>query len=107
MLPGNGAEAPNILTIKYPTIKKKTPTKASCAGSETIVTTSVWPAAPEEIRHYRALGSICRQQAALHPEASWTWLSQAEKWENLAEAAGSASSGNRPATVAPPAQEAA
>jgi len=82
-------------------------TKASFAGSETIVTTSVWPAAPEEIRHYRALGLICRQQAALHPEASWTWLSQAEKWENLAEAAGSASSGNRAGTAAPPAQEAA
>jgi hypothetical protein len=66
-------------------------------GSETIVkstsvkTTSVktcvWPTAPEDIRHYRALGSICRQQAVLHPEASWTWLSQAEKWESLAEAA--------------------
>jgi hypothetical protein len=46
-----------------------------------------WPTAQEEIRHYRALGSICRQQAVLHPEASWTWLSQAEKWEDLAEAA--------------------
>jgi hypothetical protein len=47
----------------------------------------VWPSAPEDIRHYRALGSLCRQQAVLHPEASWTWLSQAEKWEDLAEAA--------------------
>ena len=47
----------------------------------------VWPVAQEDIRHYRALGSICRQQAAFHPEASWTWLSQAEKWEDLAEAA--------------------
>ena len=47
----------------------------------------VWPIAPEDIRHYRALGSLCRQQAVLHPEASWTWLSQAEKWEDLAEAA--------------------
>ena len=48
--------------------------------------TFVWPTAPEDIRHYRALGSICRQQAVLHPEANWTWLSQAEKWESLAEA---------------------
>lgn len=47
----------------------------------------VWPVAQEDIRHYRALGSICRQQAVLHPEASWTWLSQAEKWESLAETA--------------------
>jgi hypothetical protein len=46
-----------------------------------------WPTAQDEIRHYRAMGSICRQQAVLHPEASWTWLSQAEKWEDLAEAA--------------------
>lgn len=45
------------------------------------------PTALEDIRHYRALGSICRQQAVLHPEASWTWLSQAEKWEDLAAAA--------------------
>jgi hypothetical protein len=45
------------------------------------------PVAQEEVRHYRALGSICRQQAVLHPEASWTWLSQAEKWEDLADAA--------------------
>ena len=44
------------------------------------------PAAQEDVRHFRALGSICRQQAVLHPEASWTWLSQAEKWEDLAEA---------------------
>ena len=56
------------------------------------------PTAQEEIRHYRALGSICRQQAVLHPEASWTWLSQAEKWEDLAEAAVS-SQANPPDTV--------
>ena len=56
-------------------------------GSETIVKTLAWPMASEDVRHYRALGSICRQQAVLHPEASWTWLSQAEKWEDLAEAA--------------------
>ena len=52
--------------------------------------TSVRPTTPEDVRHYRALGSICRQQAVLHPEASWTWLSQAEKWEDLAEVAASA-----------------
>jgi hypothetical protein len=56
-------------------------------GSGTIVKTPIWPTAPEDIRHYRALGSICRQQAVLHPEANWFWLSQAERWEDLAAAA--------------------
>jgi hypothetical protein len=35
-------------------------------------------------RYYRSLGLICRQQAARHPEASWSWLSEAERWEDLA-----------------------
>lgn len=52
-----------------------------------MVTDEVRPVMQEDIRHYRALGSICRQQAVLHPEASWSWLSQAEKWESLAQAA--------------------
>lgn len=55
--------------------------------------TPIWPTSPEDIRHYRALGSICRQQAVLHPEASWLWLSRAERWEDLA-AAEPASSGS-------------
>ena len=66
-----------------------------------------WPTASEDVRHYRALGSICRQQAVLHPEASWTWLSQAEKWEDLAEAATSALSGSRCDELAVPTQKAA
>jgi hypothetical protein len=33
------------------------------------------------------MGLICRQQAVFHPEASWNWLSEAERWEDLAEAA--------------------
>jgi hypothetical protein len=37
-------------------------------------------------RHYRSLGLICRQQAVFHPEASWKWLGEAERWENLAAA---------------------
>jgi hypothetical protein len=47
----------------------------------------VRPAPQDDVRRYRELGSICRQQAVLHPEASWKWLSQAEKWEHLAEGA--------------------
>ena len=66
-----------------------------------------WPTAPEDVRHYRALGSICRQQAVLHPEASWTWLSQAEKWEDLAEAATTALPTDLTNTVALPVQKAA
>jgi hypothetical protein len=38
----------------------------------------------ETARYYRSLGLICRQQAARHPEASWTWLSEAERWEDMA-----------------------
>jgi hypothetical protein len=34
--------------------------------------------------HYRAVALICRQQAVLHPEASWSWLSEAERLEYLA-----------------------
>jgi hypothetical protein len=36
--------------------------------------------------HYRALASLCRQQAAYRPDQSWQLLGQAERWEHLAEA---------------------
>ena len=36
---------------------------------------------------YRAMASLCRQQAAYNPEKSWQLLGQAERWEHLAEAA--------------------
>jgi hypothetical protein len=35
--------------------------------------------------HYRALASLCRQQAAYNPAHSWHLLGQAERWEHLAE----------------------
>jgi hypothetical protein len=35
--------------------------------------------------HYRALASLCRQQAAYRPDQSWQLLGQAERWEHLAE----------------------
>jgi hypothetical protein len=38
----------------------------------------------ETARYYRSLGLICRQQAARHPQASWKWLSEAERWEDMA-----------------------
>lgn len=40
----------------------------------------------ENIKRYRAIASTCRQQAALHPEASWQWLADAERYEHLADA---------------------
>jgi hypothetical protein len=67
------------------------------------VKTEEWPASLEDSRHYRELGLICRQQAARHPEASWSWLSQAEKWEDLAARASSI----RPAEATQPTQQAA
>jgi hypothetical protein len=39
----------------------------------------------EEIRRYRAMGQLCRQQVVFHPENSWYWLSEAQRWEDLAE----------------------
>jgi hypothetical protein len=39
-----------------------------------------------ESARLRAMALLCRQQAVLHPEQSWKWLGQAERWEHLAEA---------------------
>jgi hypothetical protein len=39
----------------------------------------------EKVRRYRAMGQLCRQQAVFHPDMSWYWLGQAERWEDLAE----------------------
>jgi hypothetical protein len=40
----------------------------------------------ENIKHNRAAALLCRQQAVLHPEASWQWLAEAERYEHLADA---------------------
>jgi hypothetical protein len=40
--------------------------------------------AMKKILSYRAMGSLCRQQAVFHPENSWKWLGEAERWEHLA-----------------------
>lgn len=39
----------------------------------------------ENVRRYRALASLCRQQAAYRPWQSWELLGQAERFEHLAE----------------------
>ena len=41
----------------------------------------------ENVRRYRALASLCRQQAAFRPLQSWELLGQAEHFEHLAETA--------------------
>lgn len=40
----------------------------------------------ENVRRYRAMASLCRQQAAYRPLQSWDLLGQAEHFEHLAEA---------------------
>jgi hypothetical protein len=40
----------------------------------------------EAVRRYRAMGSLCRQNAVLNPLNSWKLLGDAERWEHLAEA---------------------
>jgi len=40
----------------------------------------------ENAQRCRAIALLCRQQASIHPQDSWNWLAQAERWEHLAEA---------------------
>ena len=40
----------------------------------------------ENVRRYRAISSLYRQQAAYNPAQSWQLLAQAEHWEHLAHA---------------------
>ncbi len=38
-----------------------------------------------KVRRFRAMGSLCRQQAAYNPDQSWKLLAEAAYWEHLAE----------------------
>jgi hypothetical protein len=40
----------------------------------------------DTVRRYRAMASLCRQQAAYRPLQSWDLLCQAEHYEHLADA---------------------
>ena len=40
----------------------------------------------ENVGHYRAMGSLCRQLAVFDPIHSWKYLIEAQKWEHRAEA---------------------
>jgi hypothetical protein len=42
--------------------------------------------AMKNVRSYRAMALLCRQQAVFHPEQSWKYLGDAERWEHLAQA---------------------
>jgi hypothetical protein len=39
----------------------------------------------ENVRHYRAIGSLYRQFAVFDPAHSWRYLIEAQKYERLAE----------------------
>jgi hypothetical protein len=39
----------------------------------------------KKVRRLRAMGSLCRQQAAYNPAQKWKLLAEAEYWEHLAE----------------------
>jgi hypothetical protein len=38
----------------------------------------------KKVRRLRAMGSLCRQQAAYNPAQSWKLLAEAEYWEHMA-----------------------
>ena len=38
----------------------------------------------KNVRRLRAMGSLCRQQAAYNPSQSWKLLAEAEYWEHMA-----------------------
>jgi hypothetical protein len=40
----------------------------------------------ENAQQCRAIALLCRQQVSFHPQDSWKWLAQAERWEHLADA---------------------
>jgi hypothetical protein len=40
--------------------------------------------AMKNVRRLRAMGSLCRQQAAYNPSQSWKLLAEAEYWEHMA-----------------------
>jgi hypothetical protein len=55
-------------------------------GAGDPMNTAINKEAREASRYYRSLALICRQQAVRYPEASWSWLSEAQRWEELAAA---------------------
>jgi len=44
----------------------------------------IWEVAMQDLVHCRAMESLCRQGAALHPEDSWKLLAEAERWHHRA-----------------------
>jgi hypothetical protein len=54
----------------------------------------------QNVRRYRAMGSLCRQRAVFDPQNSWKHLGDAERWEHLAHAEIASHSRERHAGVA-------
>jgi hypothetical protein len=50
-----------------------------------VVENNAWELAMESVLRLRALGSLCRQQAAHHPDQRWKLLAEAEYWEHKAQ----------------------
>jgi hypothetical protein len=53
----------------------------------------------KDLARYRAMESLCRQNAVFHPLESWRLLAEAEMWHHKAEDEIAARSGRRDATL--------
>jgi|ERR1700692_4018966 hypothetical protein len=50
-----------------------------------VVENNAWELAMKSVLRLRAMGSLCRQQAAHHPDQRWKLLAEAEYWEHKAQ----------------------
>ena len=50
-----------------------------------VVENNAWELAMESVLRLCAMGSLCRQQAAHHPDQRWKLLAEAEYWEHKAQ----------------------
>jgi hypothetical protein len=75
-----GGGAPARLVLQY------NRNDSDAIKRDKLVTNPQREVAMKNASHYRALASLCRQQAAYRPDQNWQLLGQAEHWEHLAEA---------------------
>ena len=50
-----------------------------------VVENNAWELAMKSVLRLRAMGSLCRQQAAHHPYERWKLLAEAEYWDHKAQ----------------------
>jgi len=50
-----------------------------------VVENNAWELAMKNILRLRTMGSLCRQQAAHHPDRRWKLLAEAEYWYHKAQ----------------------